>query len=139
MIKGESVTFRATTQSVLATLNQCIDIINQRDEYFRKKMDTEMERRRQSEDMCKWVYFLLLANNLNMVEINLVIHRKLKDELNKTKSATFFGPDSEVSNGGRSNANNTPTGLYSIHSYKLCEPLKFKINQKKKNHKQWAI
>lgn len=67
-----------------------------------------------------------------MVEINLVIHRKLKDELNKTKSATFFGPDSEVSNGGRSNANNTPTGLYSIHSYKLCEPLKFKINQKKK-------
>lgn len=51
--QGESVTFRATTHSVLVTLNQCVEIISQREEYFRKKMDTEVERRRQSEDMCK--------------------------------------------------------------------------------------
>lgn len=52
-LKGELVTFRATSQSILATLNQCMDIINQRDEYLKKKMESEIERRRQSEDLCK--------------------------------------------------------------------------------------
>lgn len=62
--KGESLTFRATSQSILATLNQCLDIINQREEYFRKKMDSEIERRRQSEDLCKSVdgtFFCLVS------------------------------------------------------------------------------
>ncbi|XP_055324849.1 ceramide transfer protein isoform X1 [Sitodiplosis mosellana] len=72
-LKGESLTFRATSQTILATLNQCLDIINQREEYLKKKMETEIERRRQSEELCK----------------------KLKDELSKTKSPAFFGPDSE--------------------------------------------
>ncbi|XP_031639368.1 ceramide transfer protein-like [Contarinia nasturtii] len=74
-LNGESVAFRATSQGILATLNQCLDIINQREDCLKRKMETEMEQRRQSEELCK----------------------KLKDELSKTKSPAFFGPDSEVS------------------------------------------
>lgn len=51
--QGESVTFRATTQTILTTLSQCLEIINQREDYLKKKMETEIERRRQSEELCK--------------------------------------------------------------------------------------
>lgn len=51
--KGESITFRATTAGVLTTLQHCLDIINERDESWKKRMDKEIERRRKSEDLYK--------------------------------------------------------------------------------------
>lgn len=54
-LKGEFITFRATTQGILAALNQCMEIINQREDYWSKKIESEIERRRKSEDLCKWV------------------------------------------------------------------------------------
>lgn len=65
--QGESVTFRATSQTILATLNQCLDIINQREEYLKKKMETEIERRRQSEELCKLVIHKLFQKSLKWI------------------------------------------------------------------------
>lgn len=53
LIKGESITFRATTSGVLTTLQHCLDIIKERDESWKKRMDREIERRRKSEDLYK--------------------------------------------------------------------------------------
>lgn len=73
--QGESITFRATTTGVLTTLQHCLDIVNERDESWKKRLDKEIERRRRSEGQS----------------------RKYKDELKKTKNASFPGPDLEVS------------------------------------------
>lgn len=51
--KGESITFRATTAGVLTTLQHCLDIINERDESWKKRMDKEVERRRRSEGLSR--------------------------------------------------------------------------------------
>lgn len=77
--------------------------MNQREDYLRKKMETEVERRRQSEDLCKYEYRLIVAPitffKCSMIHCDKNIHfRRLKDELVKTKSSAFFGPDSEVGN-----------------------------------------
>lgn len=51
--KGESITFRATTAAILTTLQHCLEIINQRDELWKKKVDREIERRKISEELYK--------------------------------------------------------------------------------------
>lgn len=53
--RGESITFRATTAGVLTTLQHCLDIINERDESCKKRMDREVERRRRSEGLSRFV------------------------------------------------------------------------------------
>ncbi|KAJ6643714.1 Ceramide transfer protein [Pseudolycoriella hygida] len=70
---GESITFRATTAGVLTTLQHCLDIINQRDESWKKKIDKEIERRRKTEDL----------------------YRKFKDEHTNSTNSSFPGPDLE--------------------------------------------
>ena len=52
-LQGESITFRATTTGVLTTLQHCLDIINERDESWKKRIEKEIERRRKSEDLYK--------------------------------------------------------------------------------------
>lgn len=49
--KGEAITFRATTAGVLTTLQHCVDVINQRDESWRRKLDRESEKRKKVEDV----------------------------------------------------------------------------------------
>lgn len=51
--KGEALTFRATTAGVLETLAHCIELVNQREESWHKKLDREAERRRKSEALAK--------------------------------------------------------------------------------------
>lgn len=51
--QGETVTFRATSQGIVTTLNHCLELILQKEEYFKKKMESEVERRKQSEELCK--------------------------------------------------------------------------------------
>jgi collagen type IV alpha-3-binding protein len=48
--QGEAITFRATTSGVLITLQHCLDIISQKDENFRRKLDKEVERRKKTEE-----------------------------------------------------------------------------------------
>lgn len=65
-------------------------------------MDIEADRRRQSEELCKYVFNVVQTHSpmkqINVPPILFPWHRKLKDELGKIKSpSAYFGPDSEVS------------------------------------------
>ncbi|XP_063698309.1 ceramide transfer protein [Culicoides brevitarsis] len=71
--KGEAITFRATTAGVLTTLQHCVDIIVQKDENLKKKLDKEIERRKKAEEQVA----------------------ACKEELEKSKKASLLGPDLE--------------------------------------------
>ncbi|XP_051525547.1 ceramide transfer protein isoform X8 [Myxocyprinus asiaticus] len=51
--KGEAITFKATTAGILSTLSHCIDILVKREESWQRRLDKEIERRRQAEDAYK--------------------------------------------------------------------------------------
>lgn len=51
--KGESFTFKATTAGIIATLSHCIELMSQREEAWRKKLDREVERRKKYEEAYK--------------------------------------------------------------------------------------
>jgi collagen type IV alpha-3-binding protein len=51
--KGEAITFRETTAGVIETLNSCLDIIVQKEESVKKKLDCEIEKRRKVEEELK--------------------------------------------------------------------------------------
>ncbi|XP_071167056.1 ceramide transfer protein-like isoform X1 [Mytilus edulis] len=51
--KGEAFTFKATTAGIIATLSHCIDLMGQREEAWKKKLDKENERRKKTEEKFK--------------------------------------------------------------------------------------
>lgn len=53
--KGEAFTFKATTAGIIATLSHCIDLMGQREEIWKKKIDKEVERRKKAEETLKAV------------------------------------------------------------------------------------
>lgn len=71
--KGESITFRATTAGVITTLQHCLEIIAERDESWKKKLDKETEKRRKTDEL----------------------NKKYKDEIEKLKNISYPGPDFE--------------------------------------------
>uniref|UniRef100_A0A336MKJ2 Ceramide transfer protein n=2 Tax=Culicoides sonorensis TaxID=179676 RepID=A0A336MKJ2_CULSO len=71
--KGEAITFRTTTAGVLTTLQHCVDIIVQKDDALKWKLDKEIERRKKVEE-----------------ELRLC-----KEELEKSKKVSLLGPDLE--------------------------------------------
>lgn len=73
--KGESITFRATTSGVLTTLQHCLDIIVQRDECWKRRLERENDKRKKAEDL----------------------YRYSRDELSNARNSSLPGPDLEVS------------------------------------------
>ncbi|XP_049541754.1 ceramide transfer protein isoform X1 [Anopheles darlingi] len=71
--RGEAITFRETTAGVIVTLQHCLDIISQKEESFKRKLDREQERRRKAEELL----------------------RNCKDELSKNRNSVIPGPDLE--------------------------------------------
>uniref|UniRef100_U5ENY0 Ceramide transfer protein n=1 Tax=Corethrella appendiculata TaxID=1370023 RepID=U5ENY0_9DIPT len=71
--KGEAITFRETTAAVITTLQHCLDIITQKDESFKRKLDKEIERRKKIEEL----------------------YRQCKEELAKNRNTSIPGPDLE--------------------------------------------
>lgn len=53
--KGEALTFKATTSGVLETLAHCLELVSQREEGWRKRLERETERRKRVEDLYKHV------------------------------------------------------------------------------------
>ncbi|XP_041373633.1 ceramide transfer protein-like [Gigantopelta aegis] len=51
--KGEAFTFKATTAGIVATLSHCIDLMSQREESWRKRLEREIDRRKKLEDLLK--------------------------------------------------------------------------------------
>jgi collagen type IV alpha-3-binding protein len=72
--KGEAVTFKATTAGILSNLSHCIELMHQRDETWRRKLEKEIEKRKKFDE----AYRGLLKEKANMTVIG--------------------GPDFEVSN-----------------------------------------
>ncbi|CAK9303561.1 unnamed protein product [Gordionus sp. m RMFG-2023] len=70
--KGEAFTFKATTSGLIATLSHCIDILYQREEHWKKKLEKEVEKRKKLEELCNQ------AQNFNL-----------------KKTMIFGGPDFE--------------------------------------------
>jgi len=51
--KGEAITFKATTAGILATISHCIDLMQQREEVWKRRFDKEVERRKRLEEQLK--------------------------------------------------------------------------------------
>ncbi|KAK7862762.1 hypothetical protein R5R35_010382 [Gryllus longicercus] len=49
--KGEALTFKATTAGIIATLQHCLEVVGQREDMWRRRMEKEMERRRKVEEL----------------------------------------------------------------------------------------
>ncbi|CAF0947508.1 unnamed protein product [Brachionus calyciflorus] len=53
--KGEAYTFKATTVGILHNLSHCIELMQQREEFLKKKLDREVEKRKKIEEQMKEV------------------------------------------------------------------------------------
>jgi len=51
--KGEAITFKATTTGILATLQYCIELMGQREDQLKKRLEREQIARRQAEEKCR--------------------------------------------------------------------------------------
>ncbi|KXJ11899.1 collagen type IV alpha-3-binding protein [Exaiptasia diaphana] len=51
--RGESITFKATTAGILATLAHCIDIMTKREDYWHRRLEKEIEKRKKAEASAK--------------------------------------------------------------------------------------
>lgn len=51
--KGEAYTFKATTAGIIATLSHCIEIMSQREDAWKKRLEREVEKRKKVEESYK--------------------------------------------------------------------------------------
>jgi len=51
--KGEAITFKATTAGIVATMSHCIDLMSQREDQWRRKLEREQTARKRLEEKCK--------------------------------------------------------------------------------------
>lgn len=72
--KGEAITFKTTTSAILDTLAHCVDLMTQREEAWKKRLEREADKRRRTEAISK-SYF---------------------DQLQKAQILAHPGPDLEV-------------------------------------------
>lgn len=47
--KGEAITFKATTAGILATISHCVDLMQQREDSWKKRFEREVEKRKRIE------------------------------------------------------------------------------------------
>jgi phosphoglycerate-specific signal transduction histidine kinase len=50
---SQAITFRETTNGVLTTLNHCLELISQKEDNFKRKLDRETDRRKKVEEELK--------------------------------------------------------------------------------------
>ncbi|XP_030764676.1 collagen type IV alpha-3-binding protein [Sitophilus oryzae] len=63
--KGEAITFKTTTAAVIDTLQHCAELVSQREESWRKRLDRERERRKHTEILTQ-KYFEQLQKSRNI-------------------------------------------------------------------------
>lgn len=51
--KGEAITFKATSEGVLATLQHCVELMSQMEDSWRRKWEKEAEKKRKMQELCK--------------------------------------------------------------------------------------
>jgi len=62
--KEEAITFKATTTGVLASISYCIELMQQREEQLRRKLEKETTARKQAEEACRNAEASLAAASL---------------------------------------------------------------------------
>lgn len=81
--KGEAITFRTTTAAVLDTLAHCAELVTQREEAWRKRLERETERRRRCECLSKSYFEQLqkmrIVHSGPDLEVRSVIAQKLSN------------------------------------------------------------
>lgn len=60
--KGEAITFKTTTVAVIDTLEHCAELVTQREESWRKRLEREIERRKRAEALSN-SYILQIQKN----------------------------------------------------------------------------
>ncbi|XP_023245930.1 collagen type IV alpha-3-binding protein [Copidosoma floridanum] len=61
--KGEAISFKATSEGVVATLQHCVELMLQREDAWRKRCEREMDKRRKLQEICKSLKDQLTAAN----------------------------------------------------------------------------
>lgn len=79
--KGEAITFKATSDGVLATLCHCVELMNQREDAWRRRWDKENEKKRKMLE-----HYKLLKDQVNM---------NRADANNRPRVLIHGGPDYE--------------------------------------------
>lgn len=51
--KGEAITFKATSEGVLATLQHCVELMVQREDAWRRRWEKEVERKKKVQELYK--------------------------------------------------------------------------------------
>merc|ERR1719281_101847 len=51
--KGESFTFKATTAGILGTLGHCIELMAQREEAWKRRVEREQDKRKRAQESCR--------------------------------------------------------------------------------------
>lgn len=63
--KGEAITFKTTTAAVIDTLEHCAELVTQREESWRKRLEKEIERRKRAEALSN-SYFMQIQKSRNI-------------------------------------------------------------------------
>ena len=92
--KGEAITFKATTAGILATLTHCIDLMQQREENWKRRLEKEVEKRKKLEE---------IINNRNGDHSLSALsstgyipgHRRTLSATSVSSKAQVLGPDYE--------------------------------------------
>lgn len=51
--KGEAITFKATSEGILSTLQHCVELMGQREDVWRRRWEKENERRKKMQELYK--------------------------------------------------------------------------------------
>lgn len=79
--KGEAITFKATSEGILSTLQHCVELMGQREDVWRRRWEKENERRKKIQELYK-----ALKDQIN-------IHR---GDPTRPRVMIHGGPDYEV-------------------------------------------
>eukprot|EP00088_Acartia_fossae_P021409 TRINITY_DN2286_c0_g1_i1.p1 TRINITY_DN2286_c0_g1~~TRINITY_DN2286_c0_g1_i1.p1 ORF type:complete len:584 (-),score=74.14 TRINITY_DN2286_c0_g1_i1:544-2295(-) len=63
--KAEAITFKATTTGILASISHCIELMQQREEQLRRKLEKETSARKSAEEACRNAEASLAAASLS--------------------------------------------------------------------------
>ena len=77
--KGEAITFKATTAGIVATMSHCIDLMNQREDQWRRKLEREQMAKKRLEEKCAHLVrinqYVKLQANQGSMRLNRMISK----------------------------------------------------------------
>jgi len=72
--KGEAITFKATSEGVLATLQHCVELMVQREDAWRRRWEKEVEKKRKLQDLYKALKDQVTMHHSGSPRPRVVIH-----------------------------------------------------------------